>query len=301
MKWGVFVYKKLELIWHNEQLEIVWQCQISFDDLKMMKRMKRSFAVKVSLSYANDDFIQPQLKLYIGIFFKITIPIFAQRYYWQVVVDAPTPELEAKVEHELKSLSLPMSKTKDQELQRFVTSVLVKEPTISWIHVHNAGSVLRFSVQPTPILEPPQTQKIEKYIAAKDGVIDRYELHVGQMVVKRGDTVKAAEDLVLDPTNSGAFAKVFAQYFLHITFQLPRSFHFVTQQGKQQQQLTDQHIDSLILPMVERKLLKELASETTLSLQKLLHVTFDNDKVNGEVLYLVNENIAIPSSNRARR
>lgn len=60
-------------------------------------------------------------------------------------------------------------------------------------------------------------------------------------------------------------------------------------------ELNEKTIDTLLLPLVHQKTISSLSADAVIKSEKLLHVTFDNDTVKGEVLYLVNENIAIES------
>ena len=64
--------------------------------------------------------------------------------------------------------------------------------------------------------------------------------------------------------------------------------------------LSEKQIESFILPLLHEKILKSLPPKTIIKKENLLHVTFDDDKVKGKVLFLVNENIAksIPYSPR---
>lgn len=60
--------------------------------------------------------------------------------------------------------------------------------------------------------------------------------------------------------------------------------------------LDEQQLDTIILPLLQQKVLASLSEDATIRSEKLLHVTFDNDTVKGQVLYLVNENVAVLSS-----
>ena len=63
---------------------------------------------------------------------------------------------------------------------------------------------------------------------------------------------------------------------------------------KHEHTLTEKDVETLILPLLHKKILQSLPQKTTIKSEKILHVTFDNDTVKGQVLFLVNENIAIP-------
>lgn len=57
--------------------------------------------------------------------------------------------------------------------------------------------------------------------------------------------------------------------------------------------LTEGMEETVIVPLLKTKLLSESASSAIIKDEKVLHVTFDNDKVSGTILFLVNDNIAI--------
>lgn len=58
------------------------------------------------------------------------------------------------------------------------------------------------------------------------------------------------------------------------------------------QELSEEQIESFILPLLHEKILRSLPPKTIIKKENILHVTFDDDKVKGKVLFLVNENIA---------
>ncbi len=60
------------------------------------------------------------------------------------------------------------------------------------------------------------------------------------------------------------------------------------------QEITEDQIESFILPLLHEKILKSLPPKTIIKKENILQVTFDGDKVKGKVLFLVNENIAKP-------
>ena len=274
---------------------------IAYDDLKKVRKARSHFRVKLRIHYVSDAFLQPQLKILIGLLLLVCIPLFAQNYFWQITVEAPKIEQRVKAEQFLQRMTLPLKKSEVAIIQQMSDDLLLQLPDIAWVHVQQKGSVLAFTLQPTPYVEVPQTVTSTSFIASRQGVIDRYFIASGQLLVKRGDTVQKGEVLVENVVTERAQAQVFADYYETVSFKMPKVVYYGTSSGKKGLELTSEHIDTHILPLVERKLLMERPADTKLTLQKILHVTFDNDTVKGEVLYLVNENIAIPSSNRARR
>lgn len=53
---------------------------------------------------------------------------------------------------------------------------------------------------------------------------------------------------------------------------------------------------TLLIPIIKQKLLFEQSSSMIIKEDKVLHMTFDDDKVSGTILFLVNDNIAIKRS-----
>ena len=51
--------------------------------------------------------------------------------------------------------------------------------------------------------------------------------------------------------------------------------------------------ETVIIPLLKNKLLSESFSKAIIKDEKVLHVTFDNDKVSGTILFLINDNIAV--------
>lgn len=146
--------------------------------------------------------------------------------------------------------------------------------------------------------------------------------------VKKGDllatgTLEQGEDEVV----VGAEGAVFADYWIEYRFELPRVVHYKVQgteeivfsfqrpwKGKNlfnkenwniiETERTIQEADaafkieegmeeSVIIPLLKTKLLAEIGPEATIKEEKVLHVTFDDDKVKGTILFFLNDNIAI--------
>lgn len=72
----------------------------------------------------------------------------------------------------------------------------------------------------------------------------------------------------------------------YIEIKKTQKFNTVTEE------ITEKDMESFILPLLHEKILKSLPPKTIIKKENILHVTFDDDKVKGKVLFLVNENIA---------
>ena len=66
-----------------------------------------------------------------------------------------------------------------------------------------------------------------------------------------------------------------------------------TEEATAQLEIVEGMEDTVIIPLLELKLLAELGADAIIKEDKILHVTFDNDKVNGTILFLINDNIAV--------
>ncbi|MGM9950712.1 MAG: sporulation protein YqfD [Lysinibacillus sp.] len=77
---------------------------------------------------------------------------------------------------------------------------------------------------------------------------------------------------------------------------LKRYIRIVKEQGYQKQEhiLNEEDLETIIRPLLHKKILQSLPPKTTIKSEKILQVTFDDDTVKGQVLFLVNENIATP-------
>lgn len=150
--------------------------------------------------------------------------------------------------------------------------------------------------------------------------------HVHQ-TVKKGDVLATGILEQGDKTTVvGADGAVYADYWVEYTFTLPKKIKFQLQgeeivnysfnlpwkqQGKEGWSLgsfieterymeeTEGHFEliegmeeTVIIPLLKNKLMSESFSKAIIKDEKVLHVTFDNDKVRGTILFLINDNIA---------
>ena len=120
---------------------------------------------------------------------------------------------------------------------------------------------------------------------------------------------------------------VYADYWVEYSFSLPKEIKFQLQgeeivnysfnppwkqQGEKQWTLqslikTERHVEetagqfelikgmeeTVLIPLLKNKLLSESFSKAIIKDENILHVTFDNDKVSGTILFLINDNIAV--------
>ena len=148
------------------------------------------------------------------------------------------------------------------------------------------------------------------------------------MTVKRGDIL--ATGILEQGDRSvivGAEGAVFADYWIEHTFSIPQTIQYKVQgdekvefvfhppwklkkdsdapfwriisiertviEANAQLEITDGMEQTIIVPLVKNQLLAELGPDAVIKDEKILHVAFDNDKVNGSILFLINDNIAV--------
>lgn len=146
--------------------------------------------------------------------------------------------------------------------------------------------------------------------------------------VKKGDLL-ATGTLVQGDFEKvvGAKGAVFADYWMEYRFELPRKIEFKVQDEqelsfsfnwpekgtypferkywqmiKAHQVTKEKHASleieegmetSVIIPLLKMKLLSEASPAAMIKEEKVLHVSFDDDKVKGTILFYMNDNIAI--------
>lgn len=145
--------------------------------------------------------------------------------------------------------------------------------------------------------------------------------------VKKGDLLATGRLIQGDrEVIVGAEGAVYANYWLEYQFTLPRKIHFFVQgeekihyrlrkpkfgydllkkenwniievertsEEKEITEVLNKGMETTwIVPMVKKQVMSELGYQAMIQSEKLLHVTFDNDKVKGTILFLVNDNIA---------
>lgn len=148
------------------------------------------------------------------------------------------------------------------------------------------------------------------------------------MTAKKGDVLATGTLEQGDRTVVvGAEGAVYADYWVEYSFSIPKMFHYKVQGEEKvaftfhppwkvekesgmpfwqlftterlinevdaQLELTEGMEEAVIVPLIKNQLLAEYGSDAVIKDDKVLHVTFENDKVSGTILFLVNDNIAV--------
>lgn len=175
--------------------------------------------------------------------------------------------------------------------------------------------------------EPPSD-----LVARTGGMITRFALTRGErkghtyMTVKKGDLLATG---ILEQGDKevvvGAEGAVFADFWVEYKFSLPKRVQYMVQGEEEvefvfQNPLKNKNLTpfwklfttkrtvkeintefeliegmetTIILELIKNQLLAEYGHEAMVKDSKVLHVSFENDKVNGTILFLINDNIAM--------
>ncbi|MDW0117387.1 sporulation protein YqfD [Sporosarcina thermotolerans] len=151
--------------------------------------------------------------------------------------------------------------------------------------------------------------------------------HVFQ-TVKKGDLLVTGTLVQGDKTTVvGAEGSVFADFWTEYTFKIPKTIDYqllgeenvivhwqspivwkkegipsfrsfiktehVREDRIEQFELTEDMGESIILPLIKHKILNDSQSNLIIKDENILHLTFGSDTVEGTILFLMNENIAV--------
>lgn len=325
--------------------EVVFE--ISRSDLKVIRKLRRKYELKVRISYLYESRIfQKTGWTMVGLTLMIIIPILFSQIVWQIEVEAETPELRVAVEKvidEKLNLEGPILKrniVSDFEIRQIIMEEL---RDLSWVHILKKGSSITIVPQLAPITDNKshKSDGLHHLIASKSGVITHFDITSGERLVTPNMTVYKGDILVSGLLTVGedksiavgASGEVYADYWLETDFEIPRNIKYISaierkwtidfknsdekEQGQSfqkvslpkwisnfleikrtqnyittTQELSEEQIESFILPLLHEKILRSLPPKTIIKEENILHVSFDDDKVKGKVLFLVNENIA---------
>lgn len=325
--------------------EVVFE--ISRSDVKVIRKLRRKYELKVRISYLYESRIfQKTGWTMVGLTLMIIIPILFSQIVWQIEVEAETPELRVAVEKvidEKLNIEGPILKrniVSDFEIRQIIMEEL---RDLSWVHILKKGSSITIVPQLAPITDNKshKSDGLHHLIASKSGVITHFDITSGERLVTPNMTVYKGDILVSGLLTVGedksiavgASGEVYADYWLETDFEIPRNIKYISaierkwtidfknsdekEQGQSfqkvslpkwisnfleikrtqnyittTQELSEEQIESFILPLLHEKILRSLPPKTIIKEENILHVSFDDDKVKGKVLFLVNENIA---------
>ncbi|MEK4486512.1 sporulation protein YqfD [Psychrobacillus sp. FSL H8-0484] len=139
------------------------------------------------------------------------------------------------------------------------------------------------------------TQGDKRIITSAEGkVYASYWIELSFELPKKVIIVRPAEREFLIQKKSNAKQPYWKEIALPAPLQSYFKAGYVQKNIEASYELNEQSIDQLIRPLLFQKLVNEMPSGTQILEDKVLQVSIQNDKVNGKILLLINENIAIP-------
>lgn len=316
-------------------------CEINWQDLKKLRKIRRQYRVKVELE--RDDFrpiLQPNGRTVIGLLMLLIIPFISQFYTWGIEVEGETIERTVEVERLFEAMSFPVRTSLLPSEHQVRQELLLKLEHVAWVHVEKDGAKLKIDVEEAPRIEEQKVEEGRSLFAKQGGVVTHYNIESGvkqfvlNEVVEKGNLLVTGEITVDETVKTVPVrGKVFVDFWRTVTFVMPIEIKLSQQQDvrwivgapakneivrrellswewlppwanirqvSESEEITvkldEGQLDAIVLPLLKQKVLAGLSKDATIQSEKLLHVTFDNDTVKGQVLYLVNENVAVLSS-----
>lgn len=314
-------------------------------DLPQIRKVRRQLQVVLHFNRPDSNrIIQLHTFVLIGLMMFILIPFLSSHVVWKVEVDDPSDERKASIEADLNSLKVKEWSFKNRVPNDGVIrqKLLANNHDLSWIHITRSGSLIKLESVPAPFVEKKTTieRSPSDLVALRKGVITYYDLQSGERVVQLHETVKKGDLLATGIIKQGniqkivgAEGKIYADYWLELSFQMPRKIQyesFIEKRvkvlqikpawknliknptvssaskvitslfqveseiiyEKKEQIVTEQWIEESFMPMLHVKTSASLSQNGLIKQEKILHMTWTNDTVNGKVLYYINDNIA---------
>jgi len=219
--------------------EVVFE--ISRSDVKVIRKLRRKYELKVRISYLYESRIfQKTGWTMVGLTLMIIIPILFSQIVWQIEVEAETPELRVAVEKvidEKLNIEGPILKrniVSDFEIRQIIMEEL---RDLSWVHILKKGSSITIVPQLAPITDNKshKSDGLHHLIASKSGVITHFDITSGERLVTPNMTVYKGDILVSGlltvgedkSISDGVSGEVYADYWLETDFEVHRNFIYI--------------------------------------------------------------------------
>lgn len=207
-------------------------------DLAQVRKVRQQYRIPLHISrpYSN-RIIQFHTFVLIGLLIFILIPFLSSHFVWQVTVADPSDERKVGIEKDLRKLNVKEWTIKNSVPNDGVIrqKILSSNHDLSWLHITRSGSKIKLEPVPAPTLENNSMidQSRSHLVALRKGVITYYDLQSGERVVQLHETVERGDLLasgIIKQGNLekvvGAEGKVYADYWLELSFQMPRTIHY---------------------------------------------------------------------------
>ncbi|MCU9613919.1 sporulation protein YqfD [Caldibacillus lycopersici] len=177
--------------------------QMFISDVRHIREAVRYHRVKVKFSKkVGLPFFMKKLKRNVGFIIGCIIAIFTVLFLsnmiWNVEIKGASPEIEYKINNELKQLGVKKGQLQffvddPETLQRKITS---KIDEITWIGVELKGTTYHFQVVEKKQPEKQEATSPQNLVAKKEAIIVDYFVESGKPLISVNDYVKPGQLLV---------------------------------------------------------------------------------------------------------
>lgn len=207
-------------------------------DLAQVRKVRQQYRIPLNISRPDSNrIIQFHTFVLIGLLIFILIPFISSHFVWQVTVADPSDERKVGIVKDLKKMNVKEWTIKNSVPNDGVIrqKILSSNHDLSWLHITRSGSKIKLEPVPAPTLENNSMieQSRSDLVALRKGVITYYDLQSGERVVQLHETVEKGDLLASGIIKQGdlekvvgAKGKVYADYWLEISFQMPRTIQY---------------------------------------------------------------------------
>lgn len=207
-------------------------------DLPQLRKVRQQYRIGLRISRPDSNrIIQFHSFVLVGLLLFILIPFVSSHFVWQVTVTDPSDERKVGIEKDLRALNVKEWTLKNRVPNDGVIRqrILSSNHDLSWIHITRSGSIINLEPVPAPTLESKSiiNESRSHLVALRKGIVTYYDLQSGERVVQLHETVEKGDLLasgIIKQGNLekvvGAEGKVYADYWLELSFQMPRTIQY---------------------------------------------------------------------------
>jgi len=207
-------------------------------DLAQVRKVRQQYRIPLSITRPDSNrIIQFHTFVLIGLLIFILIPLISSHFVWQVTIEDPSDERKVGIEKDLREMNVKEWTIKNKVPNDGVIrqKILSSNHDLSWLHITRSGSKIKLEPVPAPTLENNSVvdQSRSHLVALRKGIITYYDLQSGERVVQLHETVEKGDLLASGIIKQGdlekvvgAEGKVYADYWLELTFQMPRTIKY---------------------------------------------------------------------------
>ncbi|MDQ0174182.1 sporulation protein YqfD [Bacillus chungangensis] len=176
---------------------------IRLQDLSQLRKLARKSECSIKLMYGKGlPFLWKRIWKNNGFLFGFTLFIallfFLSNIIWNIQIKGASPEIEHKIQNELKDLGVYRGKLLFfvQNVEKIQHELTNRIPDLTWVGVQIKGTTFDFQVVEKNTPKPRESQPAQHLIANKKAVIVDMFVEEGKPVVQVHDYVKKGQLLV---------------------------------------------------------------------------------------------------------